>query len=112
MIKIKIGDKVIILSGNYKGKIGIIKKIYPKLNKVIVSGINIVKKRIKPVNKSSSGNIIERESPLDISKVSILDITTGKPTRIKISIKDGKKERFLKRSGKYLDNIINNKKIS
>lgn len=101
-LKIKTGDKVIILSGNYKGKTGIIKKIYPKSNKVIVSGINIIKKRIRPINKSSNGNIIEKESPLHISNVSILDIKTNKPTRVGIIIKDGKKNRFLKRSGESL----------
>lgn len=110
--KIKVGDKVIVLSGNYKGKIGIVKKIYPKDHKVIVSGINIVKKRIKSVNASSNGTLIDKESPLHISNISILDIKTGKPTRIGILIKENKKQRFLKKSGELLENFMNQKQIS
>lgn len=101
-LKIKTGDKVIIISGNYKGKIGIIKKIYPKNNKVIISGINIIKKRIKSINNSYKKDIVETESPLHISKVAILDTKTRKPTRIGVIIKNDKKSRLLKKSGKYI----------
>lgn len=101
-LKIKTGDKVIILSGNYKGKIGIIKKTEPKNNKVIISGINIIKKRIKSINNSYKKDIVKKESPLHISKVAILDVKTGKPTKIGITMNNNKKNRLLKKSGDYI----------
>lgn len=111
-MKIKTGDQVIVLSGNHKGKIGIVQKIFPKSNKVIITGINIVSKRIKSGNQSTHGKIIKTESPLHISKIAILDIKTGKPTRVGILIKEGKKLRLLKKSGEYLNTTIHQNKIS
>ncbi|WP_185858336.1 50S ribosomal protein L24 [Blattabacterium cuenoti] len=69
MKKIKKEDKVLILSGNYKGNKGVIKKIFPKKNKAIISGLNMVKKHIKPSIKKPKGGIFEKEAPIHISNL-------------------------------------------
>ncbi|WP_185864282.1 50S ribosomal protein L24 [Blattabacterium cuenoti] len=68
-MKIKKKDKVLILSGNYKGNKGFIKKVFPKRRKAIVNGINIVKKHIKPELKNPKGKIVEKESPIHLSNL-------------------------------------------
>lgn len=99
----KTGDKVIVIAGKDKGKIGNITKILSKDNKVIVEGVNIVKKHIKP-RGNESGSIVEIESPLHSSNVMIVDPKTNKRTRIGHKInKDGKKIRVTKDSNSAID---------
>lgn len=101
--KIKKGDKVIILSGKDKGKTGEVLKSMPKDGKLLVSGINMVKKHTKP-SVMSTGGIVEKEMPVDKSNVAILDPKTNKPTRVGFKmLKDGKKVRFAKKSGEVID---------
>ncbi|QIK16633.1 50S ribosomal protein L24 [Blattabacterium sp. DPU] len=69
MKKIKKEDKVLILSGNHKGSEGIIVKIFPKKNKAIISGINMIKKHTKPTSKKPKGGIIEKEAPIHLSNL-------------------------------------------
>ncbi|MCV2525622.1 MAG: 50S ribosomal protein L24, partial [Candidatus Lightella neohaematopini] len=94
--KIRYGDKVIIITGKYKGKIGIVKKILKK-NKAIVENINIVTKHQKPIpNINQVGGLVKKESPIDISNLAIFNSETNKPDYIKFKFKNGKKLRVFK----------------
>ena len=100
---VKKGDKVQVISGKDKGKQGVILAAFPKKNRVIVEGVNIVKKHEKPSQANPQGGIIEKEAPIHVSKVMPLDPKTGEPTRIGYKIVDGKKVRYAKKSGEILD---------
>lgn len=100
-IRLKKGDKVVVLSGKYKGQTGAILETHPSLNKVTVEGVNIVKKHTKPNKAYPQGGIIEITKPIWVSKVGLLDATTKKPSRVGYKLdKDGSKVRIYKRSGK------------
>lgn len=101
-MKLKTGDKVVVVSGSNKGKEGRITKILD--NKVIVEGVNIVKKHLKPKNNNGTGEIIEMEAPIHVSNVMLSDPKTKKPTKVKIE-KDskGKKIRISKKSNEKID---------
>ena len=101
-MKLKTGDKVVVVSGSNKGKEGKITKILD--NKVIVEGVNIVKKHLKPKNNNGTGDIIEMEAPIHVSNVMLSDPKTKKPTKVKIE-KDskGKKIRISKKSNEKID---------
>ena len=102
-MNLKVKDKVIVIAGSNKGKEGSIKKILTKENKVIVEGVNIVKKH-KKGNGQESGGIIEMEAPIHASNVMLIDQKTKKPTRIGHSIdKDNKKIRVSKKSNEKFD---------
>ncbi|WGH26823.1 MAG: 50S ribosomal protein L24 [Candidatus Bostrichicola ureolyticus] len=101
MLKFKVGDKVIILAGNYKSRTGIIINILKNKNKVIVSGINLIKKHIK----QKPGKIINIEAPIHISNISIIDNDSGNPTRIGFKINNNNKIRIMKKNGKIYENI-------
>ncbi len=94
-MKLKVGDKVRVMTGKDKGKEGKITYTFKKENKVIVEGINMVKKHMKPDNSNQTGGIIEREAKIDASNVMIIDRKTNKPTRIysKVDEKSKKKVR-------------------
>ncbi|WWP01973.1 MAG: 50S ribosomal protein L24 [Candidatus Dasytiphilus stammeri] len=95
-VKIRSGDEVIILSGKYKGKRGKVKKKIDN-NKIIVEGINLIKKHQKAVpSLNRVGGIIIRESALQISNVAIINSSTGKADRIGFKFIQGKKVRYLK----------------
>jgi large subunit ribosomal protein L24 len=93
-IRIKKGDLVVVLSGSQKGKTGTVVTTHPKLNKVTVEGINIVKKHVKPTQAKPQGGIIEITKPIWVSKVAIVEPTSKKPSRIKFAFdKNGDKVR-------------------
>ena len=99
----KTGDKVIVISGKDKGKEGKIINVLRKENRVVVEGINIVKKHVKG-NGQTAGSINEVEAPINASNVMIIDPKTKTPTRIGHKInKDGKKIRVTKKSNSNLD---------
>jgi large subunit ribosomal protein L24 len=100
---VKKGDKVVVISGKDKGKQGTILSAYPKQNRVIVEGINIVKKHSKPSQINPQGGIISREAAIHVSNVMPLDPKSGKPTRVGYKIENGKKVRVAKISGESLD---------
>jgi large subunit ribosomal protein L24 len=81
-IRIKKGDTVMVRSGKYKGKTGKVLQVHPKLNKVTVEGINIVKRHRKPTQAQPQGGIIELTKPVWVSKVGLLDNSAKKPSRI------------------------------
>ncbi len=101
-IRLKKGDKVIVLSGKHKGKTGKVLSTLPKENKVLVEGINVVKKHIKPSQIKPQGGIEEITKPIWVSKVAILD-DQKKPSKIGYQLnKDGQKVRIFKTTGKEI----------
>ena len=98
-MKIKKGDNVIVISGKDKGKTGKVTRALPKVGKIIVEGVNIKKRHLKPRRSGQKGQIIEFASPINVSNVMIVDPKTGKLTRIGMKVVDGKRVRIAKRSG-------------
>ena len=97
-MKIKKGDTVVVIAGKDQGREGVVSKVMPRANKVIVDGINVVKKHQKPSGSNRQGGVIDRDMPLDASNVMLLH--KGKPTRVGFKIlKDGKKVRIAKTTG-------------
>ena len=102
-LKLKKGDKVIVIAGKDKGKTGEITKVLVKESKVLVSGINMVKRHTKP-SQENAGGIISKEMPIHISNVAFVDPKTSKPTRLGVKVdKDGHKVRVAKKSGEVVD---------
>ncbi len=100
-IHIKKGDEVIVTEGAYKGKKGRVLEVYPKKYRALVEGVNIVKKHQKPTNEAQGG-IIEKEAPVHISNIMLIDPKTGEATRIGRKLVDGKMVRFSKKSGEII----------
>lgn len=100
---VKKGDKVVVISGKDKGKQGTILAAYPKKNRVLVEGVNIVKKHSKPSQANPQGGILSQEAAIHVSNVMPLDPKSGKPTRVGYKIENGKKVRVAKISGETLD---------
>ena len=102
-MKLRRGDKVIVISGKDKGKTGTIQKVLTKKNMVIIDGINIRKKHQKPTQANPNGSIIEMYAPLDASKVAYYDEKAKKATKLGYKLdKDGNKVRFMKSNGKEI----------
>ena len=101
-MNLKVGDKVIVIAGSNKGKEGTIKKVLRKENRVIIEGVNLVKKHQKG-NGQESGGILEIEAPIHASNVMIIDPKTKKPTRIGKKVDKDKKVRIAIKSGEKLD---------
>ena len=101
--KIKKGDKVVVLTGKDKGKHGEVTQAMPRDGKVIVSGVNMATRHTKPSQADPQGGLKRFEAPLDVSNVAIEDPKTGKPTRVRFEVRDGKKVRIAVRSGELID---------
>ena len=101
--KIKKGDRVVVLSGKDKGKQGEVTKSMPKDGKVIVAGVNVITRHRKPSQVNPQGGLERAEAPLHVSKVAIQDPKTGKPTRVRFEVRDGKKVRVASRSGELIN---------
>lgn len=98
MRKILAGDEVIVTSGRNKGSRGTVRQVLTDVDRVVVEGVNIVKKHIKPGRARQAG-IVEVEAPLHISNVMLIDPGTGEPTRVGIRKNaDGKNERYSKKT--------------
>jgi large subunit ribosomal protein L24 len=97
-MRIRKNDMVVVISGNAKGKTGKVLKVYPETGRVIVEGVNIVKRHSRPRQKNPQGGILQRESPIHASNVMLLDPKDGTPTRVgaKLIVDDttGKKRRM------------------
>jgi large subunit ribosomal protein L24 len=104
---IKKGDTVVVIAGNDKGVRGEVLRVIPAKNRVVVKGVNLVKKHQRPRQGGRSqvqGGIIEFEAPIDASNVMLVDPESDKPTRVGVRVDDnGKKTRFAKRSGRDID---------
>jgi large subunit ribosomal protein L24 len=96
-MKIRKSDNVIVISGNDKGKTGKVLKVFPQISRVIVEGINLRKRHTKPSQKNPQGGILEKEAPIHVSNVMLIDSKTSEPTRLGAQIildeKTGKKKR-------------------
>lgn len=104
MRKIKQDDQVIILTGKYKGHKGRILRVVDSGKKVVVEGINMVKKHVKPnPQRQQTGGVISKEAPLDISNVAIVNPASQKGDRVGFKMVDGKKRRFFKSNGELVD---------
>jgi len=104
--RIRTDDQVIVISGKDRGKTGKVLRVEPKKDRVYVEGLNIVKRHQRPVQTAggqTAGGVIEREGPIHVSNVMLVDPKDGKPTRIRIEVEDGKRLRVSKRSGQRLD---------
>ena len=102
-IKIKQGDRVLVLAGRDKGKAGEVLAIFPTENRALVQGVNMVRRHQKQ-NAQSEGGIISRESKIHLSNLAIADPKDGQASRIGYRMNDdGKKDRFAKRSGEVID---------
>ena len=101
-LHVKSGDLVYVISGKDKGKTGKVTKVFPKKGKVVVEGINIVTKHLKPSQVNPQGGVVQREAAIFSSKVMLFDAKAGKPTRVKYEVRDGKKVRISKKSGEIL----------
>ena len=100
-IKIKKDDKVRIITGENKGSEGRVLKVLKNKKKVLVEGVNIVKKHSKPNSKNPQGGIIEKESPVDISNLSLIS-SDGQNTRLGYRFEDGKKVRYAKKNNEII----------
>ncbi len=100
--RIKKGDQVIVLSGKDKGKTGTVTLAMPKLDKVIVGGVNVATRHKKPTQENPQGGLEKIEAPLHVSKVAHVT-ADGKPTRVRFETKDGKKVRVAVKTGDQID---------
>lgn len=98
-MRIKKGDTVQVLSGNDKGKKGEVLEVIPKDSKVVVKGVNVRKKHIKPRKQGDEGGIIPIECAIDSSKVNVVCPKCGKSTRVEYKVEDDKKVRICKKCG-------------
>ena len=101
--KIKKGDRVVILTGRDKGKQGDVLRVWPKEQRVLVSGLNLVKRHTKPSQADPQGGIKTKEAPLHVSNVAFVD-SDGKPTRVGFRVEGDKKVRIAKTNGEVITN--------
>jgi len=100
------GDTVVVIAGKERGKRGKVLHVYPAEGRVIVERLNMMKKHQKPTQKLRQGGIIEREAPLHLSNVMLLDPRNDKPTRIGVRLMaDGTKARIARKSGETIDKV-------
>jgi large subunit ribosomal protein L24 len=99
-IKLKKGDRVRVLTGKDRGKEGVIMRVLPKDNKVIVDGVNVAKKHQKARTATSQGGIIDKDMPIPVPNVALLSPSDGKPTKVGYKVlDDGTKIRVCRRTG-------------
>jgi len=101
--KIRKGDKVKILSGKDKGKTGSVIRVYGKDNRVLVQGINLVKKHVKPGKVSKEGGIVNVEKPIAISNVMLFNDKLDRPVRLGFKVVDNKKYRLIRKNGEVIE---------
>jgi large subunit ribosomal protein L24 len=107
--RIKSDDEVIVIGGKDRGKRGKVLRVEPKAQRVYIEGLNMVKRHQRPQQVAGAqraeqvGGVIEKEGPIHVSNVMLLDPKDGKPTRVGVEIEDGKRFRVAKRSGTRID---------
>jgi large subunit ribosomal protein L24 len=101
--KIKKGDRVVVITGRDKGKRGEVVRVMPGAERVVVSGVNVVKRHTRPT-PASAGGIVEKEAAIHVSNVAHIDPKTDKPTRVGFkTLEDGRKIRVARPSGEAID---------
>lgn len=104
-LRIKKGDTVVVISGNYKGKEGKILDVQKAKNRAIVEGINIVSKHQKPSAQNPNGGIVKTEAPIHISNLMLIDPSSGKATKVgRKADEEGKLQRYSKKTGQLIKN--------
>ena len=107
--RLKTGDEVIVIGGKDRGKRGKILRVDPKNQRVYIEGLNMIKRHQRPRQVAGAqraeqvGGVIEREGPIHVSNVMLVDPKDGKPTRVGIEVQDGKRLRIARRSGARVD---------
>jgi large subunit ribosomal protein L24 len=101
--RIRKGDRVVLLSGKDKGKSGIVMEVRPSEQRVLIEGVNMMKRHTKPRPPNEPGGVIERPAPVHLSNVALIDPNDQRPTRVRIQEIDGKRVRVSARSGEKLD---------
>ncbi|WP_081824385.1 MULTISPECIES: 50S ribosomal protein L24 [unclassified Paenibacillus] len=103
-LHVKKDDSVFVITGKDKGKKGRVIAAYPRENRVLVEGVNMIKKHAKPSQANPQGGIISQEAPIHVSNVMLVDPKSGQPTRVGYKVLDnGKKVRVAKKSGEVID---------
>jgi large subunit ribosomal protein L24 len=101
--KIKKGDRVVVLAGRDRGRQGEVLKVLPKQNRAVVNGVNMARRHTRP-STTQPGGIEDRELPIDLSNLALLDPRDGKATRVGFrTLEDGRKVRVARRSGEIID---------
>ncbi len=101
--KVRKGDNVVVLTGRERGKTGEVLRILRKERRLVVQGVNLVKRHTRP-SPVSPGGIMQKEAPLAVSNVALIDPKDGRPTRVGYRrLEDGRKVRYAKRSGEVID---------
>ena len=101
--KIRKGDRVVVLTGKDKGKQGSVQKVFPKEQRVLVQGLNMVQRHTRPSQTDPQGGVKNKEAPIHVSNVAIVD-SAGKPTRVGFRVEGDKKVRFAKSNGEVIAN--------
>jgi large subunit ribosomal protein L24 len=101
--KIKKGDRVVVLAGKDKGRQGAVLRVLPKEERVVVEGLNMVQRHTRPTQGDPQGGIKNKEAPLHVSNVALVDPKTGGRTKVGFRVEDGKKVRFAKKSGEVIN---------
>jgi large subunit ribosomal protein L24 len=103
-LHVKKDDTVFVITGKDKGKKGRVIAAYPRENRVLVEGVNMVKKHAKPSQQNPQGGILNQEAPIHVSNVMLIDPKSGKPTRVGYKVlENGTKVRVAKKSGEVID---------
>ena len=106
MAHVRKGDTVVVVAGKERGKRGKVLRVFTGKGRVLVEKLNMIKKHQRPTQKLRQGGIIEREGPIHLSNVMLVDPQTDKPTRVGMRLlADGKKARLARRSGEFIDRV-------
>lgn len=104
MARIRKNDTVLVITGDDKGKSGKVLKVFPDKERIIVEGVNFIKRHSRPTQRNPQGGIIEKEAPIHISNVKL--VHAGQPTKVSYrTLKDGQKVRVMRKSGEVIDSI-------
>lgn len=101
-VRIKQGDQVRVITGDHKGSEGKVLKVLRDVNKAVVEGVNTVSKHEKPSARNPQGGIVEKEAPIHLSNLSLIDPKSGEATRVGYETRDGKKVRVAKKSNEVI----------
>jgi len=101
--KIKKGDKVVVIAGAHKGTVGTVSRVLPEFSQVVIEGVNRVKRHMKPSPRQPEGGIVEKDRPIHVSNVALVDPQTEKATRVRFQVDaEGKKSRVAVKSGSVI----------
>lgn len=101
--KIKKGDKVVVIAGAHKGTVGTVGRVLPEFDQVVIEGVNRVKRHMKPTPRMPEGGIVEKDRPIHVSNVALVDPKTEKATRVRFQVDgDGNKSRVAVKSGSVI----------